>query len=79
MTELLGWVGMVFTLLSVISANYFKGMYNPLIIAGGMALAVNAYALHATHFLILNVVFVLLGIIGLITEYVKWVKKNDKN
>jgi hypothetical protein len=79
MIDLLGWYGMVLTLLSVVAANYFRGLYNPLIIAGGIALAINAEQLGATHFVVLNIVFVILGVTGLVTDYIKWSKKNDKN
>jgi len=77
MIVFLGWYGMTLILISAIVSNIqcLRWAYNPLIMAGGASLAVNAQAAGMPHFVILNLIFVLIGIIGLISDFIKWRSK----
>lgn len=71
MFELLGYIGMVATLASVISANSkgkFRSWYNVLIIVGGICLTLNAAYIKSIPFFVLNVTWTILGAWGFYRE-----------
>lgn len=68
MLEALGYIGMIVTLSSVISANSkgnFRKLYNVLVIIGGSCLMFNAFYIGSVPFVILNFVWICLGSWGL--------------